>query len=268
MPAYQGRALVAQKRWRGPRPGRLLLLGVLALGCGFGASRLPWEAWRGRYAVLTRIEVRGQRYLDPERLALAAGLKPGDDLLRLDLGCARERLRGLPRIARAEVRRAWLRRVRIQVEERLPALIVHHGMPWEMDSSGVLLPPLANGALADVPLLTGPDLSPFPAGAVCATPDVRRALAWVEALRHPQLQLLGRLSEVDVRPRGRVELVLTDGTRVLAPSWPPSLERLSALRVVLADLEQRGIVPGEVDLRFAGQVIVRPVATAAGPVKS
>ena len=47
-----------------------------------------------------------------------------------------------------------------------------------------------------------------------------------------------------------------DGTRVLAPAWPPATRRLSALRVVLADLERRGTVAAGSGRAFEDQVIV------------
>ena len=42
------------------------------------------------------------------------------------------------------------------------------------------------------------------------------------------------------------------------------MRTLSALRVVLADLRQRGTTAEEVDLRFDQQVIVRPVPQKTG----
>jgi hypothetical protein len=63
---------------------------------------------------------------------------------------------------------------------------------------------------------------------------------------------------VDVADARTTRLLLLDGTRVLVPAWPPDVRPLSALRVVLADLHQRGVVAREVDLRFVNQVIVRP----------
>jgi cell division protein FtsQ len=271
MPLYQGRALAPhaeRARRRRPSAARLLALGVLAPGLGFAASRLPWGEWRARYAVVTRIEVRGNRYLDAERVAAVAGVRARDDLVGLDLRRLRDRLAAHPRVARAEVHRAIPRGVTLVVQERLPVLVVDHSTPWEMDSSGVVMPPLAPGALADVPLLTGPDLSRFPAGARCESPAVKRGLAWLRRLGDPRLQLVGDLSELDVSDPATTALVLFGGTRVLAPAWPPGAERLSALRVVLADLTHRGVTAGEVDLRFSDQVIVRPVVAAAASPES
>jgi len=266
-PTYQGRALERERRRPAAAPwaavaalaGVVLLTGV--------ALRLPWRAWRARFAVVTRIEVRGNRYLDADHLAEAAGVKTGDDLIALDVRRMRKALEQQPRVAHAAVSHTWPRGVRLAVEERMPVLVVDHGTLWEMDSSGVLLPPLESGVLADVPVLTGPDLSRMPAGARCTTPEVRHALAWVRALGDPQLQMLGQLSEVDLSG-GDVALVLSTGTRVLVTDWPPGIARLSALRVVLADLAHRGIAAAEVDLRFKDQVIVRPAANPAAAPQS
>jgi len=57
-----------------------------------------------------------------------------------------------------------------------------------------------------------------------------------------------------------------NGIRVLGPAWPVSTRQLSGLRATLADLEKKGMKPGEVDVRFPDQIIVRdaqPTAPAA-----
>ena len=58
-------------------------------------------------------------------------------------------------------------------------------------------------------------------------------------------------------------ITLLDGTRVIAPAWPPSTRELSALRVVLANLKQKGTVAEEIDVRFKDMVIVRPAPLPA-----
>jgi hypothetical protein len=70
---------------------------------------------------------------------------------------------------------------------------------------------------------------------------------------------------VDVSDPRSTRLILMDGTRVFAAELPPATATLSALRVVLADLERHGTKAQEVDVRFRNQVIVRPAlpATAA-----
>ena len=271
MSFYQGRALRHETpRRRVTRSGRVVrvLQALGAIAVLVGLAHLPWQAWRGRFAVVSDIRVEGAEYLDPERVAQLAGVQRGADLLALDMDRARQELLLNARISDARVERRGLRGVTIHVAERRPVLLVQHGEPWELDSAGVLLAPLAGGAVADVPLLTGADLARFPEGTLLGTVPVRRGLEWVRALSARDLQLGGRLSEIDVSEERSTALLLMNGTRVLSPPWPPGTRRLSALRVVLADLEHRGIAAQEVDLRFDHQVIVRPVeprpADAAG----
>jgi cell division protein FtsQ len=281
MGLYQGRALEREPRPAGrpdPRPGtrpvpgrrwngrpRVLrpvriALAVLAVALlAVTATQVSWRRLRAQVAVLQEVRVEGAVYLDSAHVAEVAGLHAGDDLIDLDLERARQALLLDPRIARAEVSRAWPRDVRVRIVEREPVLLVRHGVPWEVDSAGVLLPPLERGVVADVPLLSGPDFSPRRAGTQVLTPEVRRGLAWVRALGTRELQLAGEVSEVDVSDPQATGLLLANGTQVLAPAWPPGARVLSALRVVLADLRKRGVTAGEVDLRFSDQVVVRPV---------
>lgn len=269
MGLYQGRALRAEpprpRASRGRRLVRILkVLGLIAVLAGI--AHLPWGAWRARFAVVSDVRVTGAEYLDTERIAKLAGLNRGRDLFALDLERARQELLLHARIAEAQVKRNGLRGVAIRITERRPVLLVHHGVPWELDSAGVLLAPFTAGAVADVPLLTGPDFESYPEGALLRTSEVRRGLDWVRALSMREIQLGGRVSEIDVSDDRATTLILLTGTRVICPVWPPDVRRLSALRVALVDLDQRGIAAREVDLRFEDQVIVRPVETSSTDV--
>jgi cell division protein FtsQ len=264
MPAYQGRALEERRsraRSTGGRGKRILrVLGAFAVVVVL--AHLPWDAVRKRIAVVSEIRVDGLHYLDAARVAAASGLARGQDLLGVDCARARQALLLEPRIENATVTRAFPRGVSIRVVERTPVLLVRHGVPWEIDSSGVLLPPLAEGVVADVPLLAGPEFGAWPAGARISSAEVARGLAWARALASNELRLSGQVSEIEVADPDRTALTLMDGTRVISSAWPPSARTLSALRVVIADLKQRGTLAREVDLRFENQVIVRPAESA------
>jgi hypothetical protein len=236
------------------------------------AAHLPWGSWRRRLAVVSDVRVEGLHYLDAARVCRIAGIRAGDDLVALDLTRARQRLLLEPRVAGAEIARLLPGGVRIRIVEREPVLLVQHGEPWEVDSCGILLAPLAAGVVADVPLLAGPRFDRYPAGTQVLTAEVQRGLAWVRALSTPDLQLSGRVSQVDVSHADSTEVLLLSGTRVLSPPWPPAHQDLQALRVVLADLEHRGAQAEQLDVRFHNQVIVRlgkpsgtPRAAWSGP---
>lgn len=262
-PSYQGRALKPERpRRRGGPLGRVArVLGVLLVVAAL--AHLPWGALRKRWLVVSEIRVEGAQYLDAARVAEIAGLREGADLISADLVRARQRLLLDSRIARAEVERRLPRGVRVRIGERQPVLLVHHGVPWEIDSAGVLLAPLQAGVVADVPVLAGPRFERVPAGTQVDGVQVERGLRWIQTLSRRELQLAGRVSEIDVGEPLQTGLTLMNGTRVLAPAWPPSVRRLSALRVVLADLDRQGTAADEVDVRFEHQVIVRPPAGPA-----
>jgi len=262
MSLYQGRALRSEApRRRGGRLRRIATL-VALLVLLPAVLQAPWGAWRQRLLPVRDIRIEGLRYLEGAVIARAAGLAPGADLFGVDLDRARQALLLHPRVARARLERSLPHTIRVRVEERLPVLLVRHGAPWEMDSTGVLLPPLAEGVVADVPMLVGPDLSDVPAGTQVRSAEVAKGLAWVEALSSRELQLAGQVSEIDVSDPRSTSLTLMNGTRVRAGAFPPGIRELSALRVVLADLAQRGTVAEELDLRFDQQVIVRPVVSS------
>ena len=258
---YQGRALRSEAARARPQRSRLPL--ILRMLAGFAVlallTQLPWGALRRHTFVIRNLEVDGLHYLEADRVLRIAGLATGQDLFRVDLARARQALLLEPRIADVRFERRWPRGLALHVQERSPVLLVEHGVPWEIDSAGVLLPPLADGVEADVPLVVGPRFENCRAGSRVRTTEVERALAWVRALSDRDLELSAQLSEVDVSDARSTGLTLLSGTRVLSATWPPDHRTLSALRVVLADLRQRGTLAQEVDMRFEGQIIVRPV---------
>lgn len=265
MSTYQGRALERGPRQRPGRSGRGRQLGrVLAVAAAIGLlAVVPWRELRRRHAVLAEVRVSGLRYLDAARVRRRAGLAEGQDLLSIDLARVRARVLADPRIERAEVRRAGLRGLELRIVERVPALAVSHGEPWEIDTAGVLLEPLQRGVVADVPILTGADFSKYRPGTRLRSAAVQRGLAWAAVLGDNALRLAGQVSEVDVSRERVTQLVLMNGVRVIGTAWPPDLRQLSGLRATLADLQSKGMMPGEVDVRIPDQIIVRDAFPAA-----
>jgi len=261
-PAYQGRALLRQAPRRPPgRIGRIVkALGVLAVIAAL--AHVPWGSIRRHVLTVSDIRVRGLHYLDDSTVVRQSGLQRGTDWLAADLPRARQALLADSRIREAQVKRVLPSAIELDITERVPVLLARHGSPWELDGEGVLLEPLGAGVVADVPMLTGVDVERYRAGTCVATAEVKRGLAWVRATAVPELELAGRISEIDVSKGDETGLVLMSGTRVVSSAWPPDVRRLSALRVVLADLEHRGRAAQEVDLRFKNQVIVRPAVDA------
>jgi len=270
--AYQGRALWTAPR-RGPRrirAGWFVLLGLVAVAAVWTArdalaKTLPWRAV---FTVKT-VEVQGETYLSEAEVRAAAGLAKPVDFARVDLGAARRKLLKQARIEKASVERQLPRRIVISIVERKPALLVRAGRLLEADRTGRILPPLASGLTPDVPLVSGVKVKDARAGKKITDPAFARALRQLDALMAPEVALGHPVSEIDVSDaRTTVVTLAPDGVDVYLPAEPPALRPLSALRVVLADLQTRGESASRIDLRGEEVIAVRPIPAAAAPADS
>lgn len=269
MSAYRGRALWTAPR-RGPRrlrPGWIGLL-VLALGAALwtGRDALAHTApWRTLFTVRS-VEVEGETYLSETDVRVAAGLVKPVDFARVDLARAEAKLMKEPRIESAQVVRALPRRIVIKIVERKPVLLVRAGRLLEADRRGVILPPLASGVAADVPLVDGVRVKDVRPGKRITDPAFARALRQLDAITRPEVALGHPVSEIDVSDADLTVVTLApDGVDVLLPTEPPSVRPLSALRVVLADLATRGLSATRIDLRGEEVIAVRPIPVAGSP---
>ena len=84
--------------------------------------------------------------------------------------------------------------------------------------------------------------------------SLRTTLGYVKSFSP---RLTGQVSEVDVSDSRLTRLVLMNGVRVVGPAWPNGARQLSGLRATLADLNAKGMMPREVDVRFKDQIVVR-----------
>lgn len=268
---YRGAALWAPdpRRVRARRRAGVGLAVLVAGLAGFflvvsplgGAARSTLAVWAERVHLgEAAVAVRGNEFLSEADVRRAAGLGERASYFGADLDAARERLASHPRVRDAGASRRWDGKIVLEIEERMPVALLPRRRPVEVDAEGRLLPPLAEGAVADRPIVRGLRET---AKGVLADPDWERALAWMEALAAPEIQLLGRLSEIDVGDDGMTRLVLSPrGTRVLLPAETTDRTRLAALRIVLADLKGKNLEAETIDCRAARMVVVRPFASS------
>lgn len=188
---------------------------------------------------IRRVEIAGLQYLPPAKVVAALGLDPDASVFD-DLDAAARRLRGLPGVATAAVRRRFPGTLEIVLSEAVPvALAPRQGGLALLDSSGKVLP--------FDPAASAPDLP------VAASADkiVARVLASVQE-HDPVL-----FARVRTAWRVRDDVLLdVDGRRFwFGPAV--TAEDIRAVMAVAQDLARRGRKYQELDGRYAGQVIVR-----------
>ena len=236
------------------RRRRRRLLGALVLTLGLGAA---W-VWQ-RTLPLRAIDVVDAAQADPAEVARLTGARPDSvALFRLGPALMADRAQRHPWVRRAHVRRLPTGTLRIRVEERTPVALVlgADGAPHHfLDAEGFAMPAV-EGALADVPLLTGaPPYHPTQpvqdaglrellAALASAAPEANALVDAVDWSRRPGL------TTVPVGDHGAVAVRLprtghADALRRLRAFWDQTV------------LPQPDAAFASVDLRFDGQIVTR-----------
>ncbi len=242
---------------------RLAALGVLGLGVygfveagrlGFGWVRTNTDLFRVR-----TITVTGTERLTPETIIEAAGLSRGDDILDLDMAVLERRVASLPRVRGVTARRTLKREIHLDVVERKAQALVLLDTMHEVDDEGVVLPPDAEGGVADLAIIFGLDAVVPAYGHRIQADGLAQALRLVRNLSRPEVGLDASVSEIRAfRPDSLVMVMMQNGVPVRVGNGDIPPRRLTAFRAVFEDLVRKEIDSEYLDLRFAGQVIVKP----------
>lgn len=207
---------------------------------------------------LNSISLKGNRYLLDSQVLRIAGVEKGTCGLRYDTEKIASRLEKHPRIRSAAVKKLLWKRLYIRVEERAPFALVDAQKLLEMDESGAVFEPVDPAVLPDLPVITGLRGKRIRPGDTISGDQIDQAIALLQRLRDPEVNLYDQISEVHLRRDGSIVLVAVElGIPVILGSEDVSKRKLQALRVAMADMQQRGLLPASVDLRFKGQVVAK-----------
>lgn len=111
--------------------------------------------YHARYLALQEVRFEGCDNSRPEELQESAEIRPGVNLLTLDLEKAAERMR-----TNGWVKEVWIERslpgaLKVTVKERVPVALVSHNGLFLVDAEGVPFKQLEAGEQADFPIITG-----------------------------------------------------------------------------------------------------------------
>lgn len=200
---------------------------------------------------LTEVEVLGAETLDPNLLRQMSGLYAGENLLAVDLGQVEARLRAEPRLAAVRAERAWPDRIVLRVRERRPVALVAWEGAWLAADPGGVLFPADPGWVGRLPILTGIDPGEGRPGSVLPEPGPRL----LGLLSGPAAPIFQRISELHLGEDGEILLFLRDPARVRLGDLASAPARFPVLLAVLRDLDARGSLAEEIDVRFDSPVI-------------
>lgn len=241
-----------RKQWIGR-----VILTLLVSGAVWVITRQIPELLAGMESFdVENYEVVGTRYLTGRQAADLAGIEPGASVWDETDGWE-HKLGENPLVEHVTIRRRPPRTLRFEIKENSPVALVASPTLEAIGRDGRVLPLDPGQQRLDLPLIR---VSRDPADEnFSSTAGVRRLLAELERLESVDPEFRARISEAWLTERGDI------GIRLVAPDvafyWQPPVS-LRRLREGMAGLthafaREGSRVPGEVDLRFAEQVVVR-----------
>lgn len=230
---------------RGHGSSRLIasaLAVLLILGSPFWA---PLIFRRMAFFHVRRIEILGARYVAPSdiltRLHVDTSASVWDPTAPLE-----RRVASQPEIATVKIDRKLPGTLVVRVTERPPvALVPANGGFRVYDERGVELPIDPTRVSVDAPVVTQPDAKKLP-----------KVLRLLGAMRVGMPKLYARLSAVR-RGESSDDLVLQLKTIPVRAMQDITLDRLTEIEPVEADLNRKQLRALELDLRYRDQVIAR-----------
>ena len=240
----------ASSRRRWPRIIKGGLLGILVTLGMMGYQWIP-SAVAGLLSI-ERVSISGTDRLDRRVVLSLLDLPDDRSLLSVDLSSLEQKVEAHPAVASASVGRVLPHTLTVIVVERKPAALFQHaGGTLFLDKEGVVLSLAPDRPAGTLPELTGLSAVKILGGDLKIQAQARKGLRFAKHLqRH-----VGPAVSVDLSDT-RFMIGKTDGPVFLVKNefkdmWQPYLEVEPSLR------ERFRQGPHEIDLRFAGKVIVR-----------
>ena len=243
----------------------LSVLSAVAIFAGLGVGAREGHRWlRTTPRFNARdITVTGLGRTAREDVLRAVGVDVPRNVLSIDCDRAARAVEALPWVARATVTRRLPGVVAVSVEERSAAAVVAAGGLYLVDADGAVFKRSLPGDPSDLPVITGVPRGTFEQDPAGAREEVRDALALLADVESSAVGAALRIEEVHRERTGDLSVVV-GGTHVWLGRGPYRA-KLTRLRVVLRELERRGLRASEIHLetdRNPERVTVRLAAGA------
>ena len=211
--------------------GLLIFFIALALFAYYLASPL---------ALVDKVEISGNSYLQPADIQQLAGLEAGMHIWRIKLGASRDKLSANPWVLEARIQRRFPNKIQISIQERTGvAVVMSENGNWIVAEDRVVL---AENQGFSLPWLTGLELGALNPGTLVEGQTVDLALAWASAFG----PMAWQISEINFDAYPVVITVFTtDGYKILFDSFTAPEDKIQDCVILLEELrrtQQKGII--------------------------
>jgi cell division septal protein FtsQ len=193
--------------------GTVFSLYLLWRTAAWGLDRLVYE---NKSFAIQQMEMSTDGVISPEQLRRWSGVKPGENLLALDLARVKRDLELVPMIQSASVERILPGTLRIRVTEREPVAQINVPRPragggielvvFQIDAEGCVTLPLdprqravpLTQAEDPLPVISGINVSELQPGRKVESAQARAALQWIAAFENSPMAGQADLKRIDV----------------------------------------------------------------------
>ncbi len=207
------------------------------------------------------INLYGQRTMSPERVKNLTESYLGQSLGSLDLLKIQNSFLEYPLIRSAKATRHYPNTLDIYLYDVLPVAYIAIPAIMTLDDKATLLPLPDKGMLYNLPIITGvnADLRTAEIGQFIPDETVQLLVSFLKFIRKEHQNIYLDISEISYDRRGFKLISATNGTAVFLGNEDDAVINSQILAKFIADESDTGIIsPYQyIDLRFAGQVIVK-----------
>lgn len=238
-------------RRRSPFRALLAPIGRACVLVGVPIAAALWLLVSPTFA-LSRVELSGERIVEPAWLQSTLAPLRGENLVRLSLPAVERLVRANPWVDRVRLEKRLPDALRVELVERRPAALLRSAEGLVvLDAAGARIAPWE-------PRMGGGDLLLVSVGAQ-ADVDLGGALAVADELGRAAPDWAATLSEVEVLADDEFRLDLGALPFPLLVRAGTLAVRLPYLAALLPELERRYPALGAVDLRFERRIVFQPL---------
>lgn len=253
----------AGANWLWAAIGFLVFVEVLLLG----GHAVRWAKSSSHFE-LSEVVVTGHRTLRAGDIRKLVGVEPGTNLFDADLAAVRERVASHPWIKRASVRMRPPHFLQVDILERKPAALIMGAETLVVDEDGAVLGKSVTPLAGCLPMVEGFESRRLRPGDVVRDPRLARSMEAVFLFQDSPV-IRGECISVQNTGSGQLRLRASGGKVELMVSEERMERQAGRLRAVADDVLRKkkfGAGGLQLDLRFPGRVIVRPLAKDGGTI--
>lgn len=208
------------------------------------------------YFKLRKVQVEGCFRQTPTQILYMAGIQPRVNLLSLDLKHICQSIENSPWVERAKIKRILPNQLDISILERKVAALINLKQLYLVDKKGSVFKRAEKEDGLMFPILTGVTWNNLMNHQQIYTPLIKQALTLMDCFEEAGIPL-ANISEIHLDITYGLTVFTTHYPAQIEMGSPPYQGKCKRLCTILRDLEQKDLLPQNIDLNYNNKAFVK-----------